>query len=63
MLELRLPKESDPIMNQGQELENLASSHTYNAGTYSDISGRRYRGKDEHALARLGKKQVLKVRC
>ena len=50
-------------MNQGQELENLASSHTYNAGTYSDISGHRYRGKDEHALARLGKKQVLKVRC
>ena len=56
-------KESDPIMNHGQELDNLASSHTYNAGTYSDISGQRYRGKDEHALARLGKKQVLKVGC
>ncbi|KAK0513311.1 hypothetical protein JMJ35_004297 [Cladonia borealis] len=49
-------------MNQGQELENLASSHTYNAGTCSDIGGNRYRGKDEHALARLGKKQVLKRR-
>ena len=48
-------------MDQGQELENSGSSHPYNAGTDADISGHRYRQKDEHALARLGKKQVLKV--
>ena len=30
-------------------------------GTYSDIAGSHLRQKDEHTLARLGKKQVLKV--
>ena len=50
-------------MDQGQELEDIASPHPYSAGIDADISGHRYRQKDEHALARLGKKQVLKVRC
>ena len=49
-------------MDQGQELETFNKSNSY-AGTYSDISGHRYRQRDEHGLARLGKKQVLKVRC
>ena len=40
---------------------NSNSTHAY-VGTYSDISGSQYRHKDEHTLARLGKKQVLKVR-
>ena len=48
-------------MDQGHELETFDSSHPYNAGTFADISGHRYRQKDERALARLGKKQVLKV--
>ena len=48
-------------MDQGQEIENFDSSHPHNAGTDADINRHRYRQKDEHALARLGKKQVLKV--
>ncbi|KAL2057520.1 hypothetical protein ABVK25_001904 [Lepraria finkii] len=48
-------------MDQGQELETFNNSNSY-AGTYSDISGHRYRQRDEHGLARLGKKQVLKRR-
>lgn len=47
-------------MSQGQELQNLDSTHSY-AGPYSGISGSRHRVRDEQTLARLGKKQVLKV--
>ena len=50
-------------MDQGQRLENFDGSHPYNTSTDANIIGHRYRQKDEHALARLGKKQVLKVRC
>ena len=49
-------------MSQGQELQNLGSPHSY-TGPYSGISGSRNRIKDEQTLARLGKKQVLKVYC
>ena len=49
-------------MSQGQELQNLGSTHSY-TGPYSGISGSRHRIKDEQTLARLGKKQVLKVCC
>lgn len=49
--------------DQGQELGNFESSQPYNAGTDAEMRGHRYRQKDEHALARLGKKQVLKVSC
>lgn len=48
-------------MSQSAELQSLDSTHPY-AGLYSDISGSRHRVRDEQALARLGKKQVLKVR-
>ena len=50
-------------MNQGHELEDFDSSLPDNASTDANISGHRYRQNDEHALARLGKKQVLKVSC
>ena len=49
-------------MSQGQELQNLGSSRSY-TGPYSGISGSRHRIRDEQTLARLGKKQVLKVCC
>ena len=47
-------------MSQGQELQNLGSTHSH-TGYYSGISGSRHRIRDEQTLARLGKKQVLKV--
>lgn len=50
-------------MDQGQEFEDFDSSHPHNTSSDANISEHRYRQKDEHALARLGKKQVLKVRC
>ena len=50
-------------MSQGQELQNLDSTRSQSyAGPYSGISGSRHRVRDEQTLARLGKKQVLKVR-
>lgn len=48
-------------MSQSVELQNLDGTHSYSS-PYSDISGSRRRVRDEQALARLGKKQVLKVR-
>ena len=48
-------------MSQNVELQNLDGTRSY-SGPYSDISGSRRRVRDEQALARLGKKQVLKVR-
>ena len=48
-------------MSEAHELRNLGNSRSYGAGTYSDIAGHRYHQKDVHTLARLGKKQVLKV--
>ena len=50
-------------MDQVQRLENFAGSYPYNTSTDAHSIGHRYRQKDEHALARLGKKQVLEVRC
>ena len=47
-------------MSQGQELQNMGSAHSH-TGYYSGISGSRHRIRDEQTLARLGKKQVLKV--
>jgi len=48
-------------MDHGQELGDLNNrTHPY-VGTYTAISGSRHRHKDENTLARLGKKQVLKV--
>lgn len=50
-------------MSHGQELQNLDSARSQSyAGPYSGISGSRHRVRDEQTLARLGKKQVLKVR-
>ena len=48
-------------MSGGQELKDLSEPTSFAAGTYSEISGRRYSQKDERILAHLGKKQVLKV--
>lgn len=49
-------------MAEDQELGSLANSrHTGGGGTFSDIGVNRYQLEDEHTLARLGKKQVLKV--
>lgn len=45
-------------MAQIQELSNFDS---HGGGTYSHITGNRFKQRDEHTLARLGKKQVLKV--
>ncbi len=48
-------------MDHGQELRDLNNrTHPY-VGTYTAISGSRHRHQDENTLARLGKKQVLKV--
>lgn len=47
-------------MNHGQGLGTLDSSQS-REGTFSGISGARHRHRDNHTLARLGKKQVLKV--
>lgn len=35
--------------------------HVGGGGTFSNIGGNRYQVEDERTLARLGKKQVLKV--
>lgn len=48
-------------MSQNIELQILNSTHP-DAGPYSDSSGSQHQVRDEQALARLGKKQVLKVR-
>ena len=48
-------------MNHNQKLEDQSERQLSFAGTYADISGSRYRRKDEWTLAHLGKKQVLKV--
>ena len=45
-------------MTQAQELSSLGEN---DAGTYTDIAGGKLRRKDERTLARLGKRQVLKV--
>lgn len=47
-------------MNHNQEWEMSDGAHTY-GGTFAAISGSRHRQTDERTLARLGKKQVLKV--
>lgn len=48
-------------MSEGQELKDLNVPRSYSGGTYSNIGGNRYYQKDVDTLARLGKKQVLKV--
>lgn len=48
-------------MAEDHELGVVANSLHVGGGTFSDIGVNRYQMKDEHTLARLGKKQVLKV--
>lgn len=50
-------------MVENHELGNMNSIHrSLGGGTFSGITaGTRYRQKDESDLARLGKKQALKV--
>ena len=45
-------------MAQSREMLSLDLN---GVSTFSDIAGKRRRGKDEQTLARLGKRQVLKV--
>ena len=46
------------VMAQIQVLSTLDSQ---GGGPFSRITGNRFRQRDEHTLARLGKQQVLKV--
>ena len=48
-------------MDQTQDLEMTDGARSY-GWAFARISGSRHRQKDEMTLARLGKKQVLKVR-
>lgn len=49
-------------MAEVHEIGTLANSQYMGRGrTFSDIGKNRYQLSDEHTLARLGKKQVLKV--
>ena len=48
-------------MSEGQELKDLNLPRSYSGGTYSNTGGNRYHQKDVDTLARLGKRQVLKV--
>lgn len=48
-------------MSPSYELAAVDSAPSY-GGTFAGISGSRHRQRDESTLARLGKKQVLKVR-
>lgn len=50
------------VMLEDQELSNLNGSPFHRGGTYSDIGRHRHKHQDEYMLARLGKKQILKVR-
>ena len=42
-------------------LQELATLDSQGGGTFSRVAGNRFKQRDEHTLARLGKKQVLKV--
>ena len=42
-------------------LQELATLDNQGGGIFSLIAGNRFKQLDEHTLARLGKKQVLKV--
>lgn len=59
----KLPRLWHCEMAENHELGNMNSTHrSLGEGTFSGITaGTRYRQKDESDLARLGKKQVLKV--
>ena len=43
------------------QVQELSTFDSHGGGTYSRITGNRLRQRDEHTLARLGKKQALKV--
>ena len=48
-------------MVEVQKLEDLSIPRPYRGGTFSDIGRHRHHQKDVDTLARLGKKQTLKV--
>ena len=43
------------------QIQELSTFDSQGEGPFSPITGNRFKQRDEHTLARLGKQQVLKV--